>query len=51
MAEQTNAPRKIHLKIITRAHLSMSQGKAEPRKCHGSADPEVQPNLDRHMSR
>ena len=45
--EETSAPRKMHLRIRLRAHMSACQGKVEPGKLHlgvgrppGLAEPE-----------
>ena len=50
--EETGAPRKMHLRIRLRAHMSAYQ-RRESRGTFtwGSADPQVRPNLDKHMSR
>ena len=46
-SEETGAPRKMHLRIRLRAHMSASTRKIHPGKGHlGSADPRVRPNLD-----
>ena len=51
-SEETGAPRKMHLRIRLRAHLSAYQRKQSRRTCTWeSADPQVQPNLDKRMSR
>ena len=45
--EETGAPRKMHLRIRLRAHVSAYQRKLIRRTCTwGSADPQVRPNLD-----
>ena len=46
-SEETGAPRKMHLRIRLRAHMSAYQKKLSRRTCTwGSADPQVRPNLD-----
>ena len=51
-SEETGAPRKMHLRIKLRAHLSAYQRKQSRRiYTWGSADPQVRPNLDKRMSR
>ena len=46
-SEETGAPRKMHLIIQVRAHMSASTRKIHPGEGHlGSADPRVRTNLD-----
>ena len=46
-SEETCAPRKMHLRIRLRAHMSASQGRqSRGTFTWGSADPQVRPNLD-----
>ena len=46
-SEETGAPRKMHLRIRLRAHLSVTQRKMYPGEGHlGSGDPRGRPNLD-----
>ena len=46
-SEETGAPRKMHLRIQVRAHMSASTRKIHPGEGHlGLADPRVWPNLD-----
>ena len=45
-SEKMGAPRKVHLRIRLRAHMSAYQRKLSRRTCTwGSADPQVRPNL------
>lgn len=47
LAEQTGAPRKMHIMVNTRAHLSACKRKEHLGEVHqGSAEPLVQTNLD-----
>ena len=51
-SEETGTSRKMHLRIRLRAHQSVTQRKVDPGKHHpGSAEPQVPPNLDKHLSR
>ena len=51
-SKETGVPRKMHLRIRLRAHLTVTQRKVNPGQHHvGSADPMVRPNLDCNMSR
>ena len=50
--EETGPPHKMHLRIRLKAHLSVTQRKMDLGKHHlGWAEPQVHPNLDRHLSR
>ena len=51
-SEETGAPRKMHLRIRLRAHVSAYQRRQiQGTFTWGSADPQVWPNLDKRMSR
>ena len=46
-SEETGAPRKMHLRIRLRAHLSVTQRKMHLGEGHlGLGDPKGRPNLD-----
>ena len=51
-SEKTGAPRKMHLRIRLRAHMSAYQRRySRGTFTWGSADPQVRPNLDKRLSR